>query len=163
MAKRNQSWIKTVSAATIINVGQVRLTMVCYTYMMVWTVARYVLEPFMANAIVSRPSMHCHGYITHGTSRLYHPALVSMWFTHRGLEAWGCVNHVETSTSWYNLYVICKLCLCVLTMMACMHRAHLSYKHSVQSVSFDMTIQGLIQGYQLLVLQEGRIRHVSAL
>ena len=35
----------------------------------------------------------------------YHEVEVSMWFTHRGLEVPGCVNHVGTDTEWYNRLV----------------------------------------------------------
>ena len=37
--------------------------------------------------------------------RLYHEVEVSTWFTHRGPEARGCVNHVGTDTEWYNRLV----------------------------------------------------------
>ena len=60
---------------------------------MICTVARYVLEPFMADAVVTRPWMHCWGHIAHGKSWIYHSVLVSMWFTHWGLQftqPWDC-------------------------------------------------------------------------
>ena len=51
----------------------------------VCTVARYSLEPFMADAVVARLWMHCQDHIAHGTSRLYHSVLVYMRFTHAAL------------------------------------------------------------------------------
>ena len=36
------------------------------------------LEPFMAEAIVIRPWMHCQGHVAHGTSRIYHSVSVSV-------------------------------------------------------------------------------------
>ena len=38
--------------------------------------------------------------------RLCHKVEVSTWFTHQGPEAWGCVNHIETDTKWYNWLVV---------------------------------------------------------
>ena len=62
---------------------------------MVLTVARYALKPFMANAAVARPSMHCQGHVAYGTSRLYH----SVRSLHDLYMQPQCVNHIETSTS----------------------------------------------------------------
>ena len=39
---------------------------------MIWTVAGYMLEPFMADAVVARPKMHYQGHVAHDTSRLHH-------------------------------------------------------------------------------------------
>ena len=47
------------------------------TAAMACTVARYALEPFMADAVVARPWMCCQGHVAHGTSRLYHSVSVS--------------------------------------------------------------------------------------
>ena len=41
--------------------------------LMVRTVARYALEPFVADAIIARPMMHCQ--LAHGTS---HSVSISM-------------------------------------------------------------------------------------
>ena len=52
----------------------------------------------------------CTGIHDHGTSQLYHSVLVSTRFTHLGACGPRCVNPVETSTSWYNLYIFtCSL------------------------------------------------------
>ena len=48
---------------------------------MICTVARYVLVPFMADAVVARPQMCCQGHVAHGTSQLHHSVLVSTQFT----------------------------------------------------------------------------------
>ena len=34
---------------------------------MVRIVARYMLKPFMADAVVARPQMCCQGHVAHGT------------------------------------------------------------------------------------------------
>ena len=75
---------------------------------MVCTVARYMLEPFMAYTVVARSWMCCQGHIAHGTSRLYHLVSVSTWFTLPRACGSQCVNRIETSTSsWYNPYLYC--------------------------------------------------------
>ena len=75
-----------------------------HSAVMVCTVAMYVLEPFMADAVVARPWMHCQDHVAHGTSRLYHLVSVSTRFTQPRACGPRCVNCVESSTSWYNLY-----------------------------------------------------------
>ena len=47
---------------------------------MVWTAGMYVLGPFMANAIVAWPWMHCQGHLAHGISRLH--VYCSVWSLH---------------------------------------------------------------------------------
>ena len=61
-----------------------------------------LFEPFLVEAIVATLKMRRHGHVAHGTSWLYHSVLVS---TLLGACGPWCVNPVETSTSWYNLYL----------------------------------------------------------
>ena len=71
-----------------------------------WTVAKYALKPFMADAVVARPWMRCQGHVSHGTSWL-HTSVRSLCFLHHlGPVALGSVNRVETCTWVCNLYLI---------------------------------------------------------
>ena len=70
------------------------------------SVHRYCLlfEPFIDKAIVATLKMRHHGHIA--MVRVgYTTVSVSTRFTHIGAFGPRCVNPVETSTSWYNLYI----------------------------------------------------------
>jgi hypothetical protein len=56
---------------------------------------RYVLEPFMTDAVIARPWMHCQGHVAHGTNRLHR--LVR--FLHSPRPPASYVNLEETCTS----------------------------------------------------------------
>ena len=73
---------------------------------MVWTVARYALESFMAGAVVARLWMCCQGHVAHGTSWLHH-SVPSTRFICTQPRASGpqCINCVKTCTSGCNLYL----------------------------------------------------------
>ena len=64
---------------------------------MVWIVAKYALEPFMADAVVARPWMRYQGHIAHST--MVHVSYTP-WF---GLYA---IYTTECCTSVCNLYLL---------------------------------------------------------
>ena len=68
---------------------------------------RCSLNAFLANAVVTRSQMRCHGYVAHGTSQLYH--LVRSLCDLHSLGACGPwrVHLIKTSTSWYGDHYIC--------------------------------------------------------
>ena len=108
---------------------------------------------FYNKAVVSTLQIHCHGHVAHGTSRLYHSVSVST------SSPW-CVNHVETSTSWYNLYWISCRLECLYNIIVPVH---------VQSIegscghSYSCNALWSCNYYLLDVLVEGVVHNIGTL
>ena len=92
---------------------------------MVWTVVRYALKPFMADAVVARPQMCCHRHVhvAHGTSQLHHSSLFTT-YTASDLRPSVCKfrRSTCTCTSRNNLYYHSNTCnyhitICTYTCM----------------------------------------------